>query len=60
MERLEKLLSARFLMSVFFSFTTCVGFMQDKISGELFVGIVMAVVAFYFNRDDRQKKENVQ
>jgi hypothetical protein len=55
---MNKWWSARFWMALSFSFTTCAGFLLKLISGELFVGIVMLVVSFYFSKERQPKGDN--
>jgi hypothetical protein len=40
--------SVRALLAIALVFVACVGFMLDKVSGEGFVSLASAVVAFYF------------
>lgn len=69
---IDKLLSARFLMAIFFSMTYCimmgivtVALLRKILSVETYVALVAAFALIvrqiaddYFNRDDRFKPEN--
>ena len=53
----DKLLSARFLMAILFSFTTCIGFAYGSLDADVFIPLASLVIGFYFNRQDRKKGE---
>lgn len=51
---MHKLLSARFWMAITLTCFFCLGFANGEISGEMFTGVAMVVVTFYFKREDRR------
>lgn len=48
------------LVTVMFSVTLCYGFFNDKVTTEAFIGIVGAVIGFWFNRRDEEKREPIK
>lgn len=54
---MDKIKSARFVISVALTFTACIGFIMKMIPAETFVPIVILAIGFYFNRTDRKKEE---
>ena len=56
----EKLLSGRYFFTIVSAGVFAWASVNKIISSEQIVSIVMLVVAFYFNRNDRQKKEEGQ
>lgn len=56
---LNKLFSARWLMAVLFSLTTCYGFLIGKVPADAFIPILGVVVTFYFSKSptDNPKPE---
>ena len=55
---MNKATSARFLMTVAFSLTTCYGFVKGLISAEAFMVITTYIVKSYYDRKDRKGEKN--
>lgn len=49
----EKLFSARFIMTISFSITTCYGFIKGLINTDAFIPLVALIINWYFDREDR-------
>ena len=54
---MNKLFSARFIMALMFTVTTCFGFLKGLISPDIFVPLVFLVVNWYFQKDRKEKKD---
>lgn len=57
---LNKLLSARFIVIILLTVTTCILAYKDKFPMEAFTGLVTLAVRDYFQRSDREKKEETK
>ena len=57
MKIIDKLLSGRFVMVLLFSTTVCIGFLKKLISADAILPIMILIAEWYFNRNDREKKE---
>lgn len=56
---INKIFSARYLMTVCLTFSFCYGFIFGMIQSEIFVPVVLIVIRWYFERSDREKSDQV-
>lgn len=54
---MSKLLSARYMISLFLGLTFCIGFINGLIPSEAFVTAFGFIIQSYFNRVDRRTKD---
>ena len=53
---MRKLLSARFLMAIAFTITSCIGFIKGLIPTEAFVPMALLTVQWYFQKSKEESK----
>lgn len=56
---INKIFSARFILTVLIGGTLCVGFINGKVQAEAFVGIATYIVHAYFDRKDRENEAKI-